>query len=428
MPTTYVVANRASNTLSAGLTANPTTIAVTDASAFPSPSAGQAAFVLVRAAADTTETGVYAVYQYTSRSGNTLSGVTYVAGTNGAGGGTWASSDVIAVRDVAEFVAKLSQIDANESVTGVKTFADGTSVQSGAERFTIQTTAPSDPPSTQMAAWARRISSGFPVPLFGVSDPLGSTSRDPFSHPMPSPVYDRWFWVVAASPSSVVSSGGLFTHSNSYTGPSVSAGSVRSETPRAGSRTTAANSAAGVATLTTSHRLLWRGNATGRGGFELYARFGLESITGNMRLLCGVTDDVVTNLVVDNGNPSARTAASTIAIIADQADTDITIGTCNGTTFTKTALTTGRTKTTAANQLFDLTIACAPNSASMRVRLLELPASGYGAPTVLYDGDISTTLPLNTAFMRPVFSISGGTTNESNALTIANAFGHWKAP
>lgn len=129
----------------------------------------------------------------------------------------------------------------------------------------------------------------------------------------------------------------------------------------------------------------WRGDAQGRGGFEIEIIFssGTAPATTTNRLF-GVTGGAV---------PLAGTISAqnnTAGFGTDEGDTVWQVFTRDGATTTKTA--TGLTM--AANQTFHLYLLSEPGASSMRLEVDQLGLDGLGTPVVATD--LTATLPTNT--------------------------------
>jgi len=130
----------------------------------------------------------------------------------------------------------------------------------------------------------------------------------------------------------------------------------------------------------------WRGNAAGLGGFFFSARFGVETLAADMRMMVGLSANNAT-MAADGS-----TWANTCALVKDSADSTWQFAMRNATTLTKTD--SGCTVT--AGQILDLYIFAAPNNAgTIYVRLTDAVTG-----TVFMD-DVALTnnLPVNTTFL-----------------------------
>jgi hypothetical protein len=144
--------------------------------------------------------------------------------------------------------------------------------------------------------------------------------------------------------------------------------------------------ATGASGTQTALPVAWRGNAAGLGGFFFFARFGVETLAADMRMMVGLSANNAT-MAADGS-----TWANTCALVKDSADSTWQFAMRNATTLTKTD--SGCTVT--AGQILDLYIFAAPNNAgTIYVRLTDAVTG-----TVFMD-DVALTnnLPVNTTFL-----------------------------
>ena len=147
------------------------------------------------------------------------------------------------------------------------------------------------------------------------------------------------------------------------------------------STTAAINTSSGIQSINT---IVWRGNASGLGGFFFFARFGMVTIGTGARVLIGLSALNAT-LTVD---PSGIN--NTIAIIKDAADTTWQVLIRSASTSTKQP--TGVTIT--ANQILDIYIHVKPNDTSATFELRN-PIAG----TSLYSTTLSTGMIDGSTFL-----------------------------
>jgi hypothetical protein len=165
--------------------------------------------------------------------------------------------------------------------------------------------------------------------------------------------------------------------------------------------------ATGTSGVQSGQTVAFRGNAAGRGGFFFFSRFAVETYRADLQLFVGL---------------SARNAAMTqdpsldnnsVGLCKDAADTGWHILTRNGSTTTKTALTTPLA--VAAGTILDFMMFCPPNGSNITFRLVNAMTGA-----VYSDGQVVTsTLPVNTTFM---FAHAGirSTTGTTAALLALN--------
>ena len=146
---------------------------------------------------------------------------------------------------------------------------------------------------------------------------------------------------------------------------------------------TTASGASGTQTAATA---AWRGNSASLGGFFFFARFGVETLAADQRMMIGLSANNAT-MAAD-----ASTWANTCALVKDSADSTWQFATRNASLGTKTP--SGATVTTG--QILDLYMFAPPNnSATIYVRLVDVITG------TIYMDDVAVTsnIPVNTAFM-----------------------------
>jgi hypothetical protein len=171
------------------------------------------------------------------------------------------------------------------------------------------------------------------------------------------------------------------------------------------------NNGAGRARNGTGTSILALGDAAGIGGYLLNMRFALVTLFSGARGFFGVTD----TSPLAGVEPASRTdilgigwssAQSTFRMIHNDASgtaTDVDTG---------VSLTTGIT--------YEVELDCAPNSASVEVRLYSVTASGR---TLLFTGNPTSDLPTGSAFLSPHSAVNNGT----QASQCVMDFHHWLA-
>jgi hypothetical protein len=146
---------------------------------------------------------------------------------------------------------------------------------------------------------------------------------------------------------------------------------------------TTATGASGTQTAATA---AWRGNGVGLGGFFFFARFGVETLAADQRIMIGLS--------ANNAAMAAdgSTWANTCALVKDSADSTWQFATRNASTLTKTA--SGATVT--AGQVLDLYIFAPPNNAgTITVRLVD----AVTGTIYMDDVGITSNLPVNSTFL-----------------------------
>lgn len=146
---------------------------------------------------------------------------------------------------------------------------------------------------------------------------------------------------------------------------------------------TTATGASGTQTAAT---VAWRGNAANLGGFFFNARFGVETLAADQRIMIGLSANNAT-MAADGS-----TWANTCAIVKDSADSTWQFATRNASLGTKTP--SGATVT--AGQVLDLYVFAPPNNAgTITVRLVD----AVTGTIYMDDVGITSNLPVNTTFL-----------------------------
>jgi hypothetical protein len=127
------------------------------------------------------------------------------------------------------------------------------------------------------------------------------------------------------------------------------------------STTAAINTSSGIQSIDT---VVWRGNATGLGGFFFFARFGMVTIGTGARVLIGLSA-LNGTLAADPSTGVTSGLNNTIAIIKDAADTTWQVLIRNTSTLTKQ----NTFVTITANQILDIYIHVKPNDTSATFEL-----------------------------------------------------------
>ena len=150
----------------------------------------------------------------------------------------------------------------------------------------------------------------------------------------------------------------------------------------------------------------WRGNAAGRGGFRIIARFGLTTLAAGMRSLVGVTDTATTTAT--NIDPTTSTTPGKIgmAINTNSGNWNL-VHNASGTAPTVIAL--GANFPVNTTDLLELQLATAPNASSIGYRVMNLSTGNSTS------GTITTNLPSATTWLGRVI----WATNNATAAAVA---------
>ena len=207
----------------------------------------------------------------------------------------------------------------------------------------------------------------------------------------------------------VWTSGGTVSHPTpATTAPAISNQMRRT---RYANVVTTTNQTLGIKAAAADTLNYWRGNAAGLGGFFYAARFIVELYpAATVRIFAGLTASSGTYVVA-----SDTVLNNTCGLWHDTTDPSTGAGafnfvTRNATTTTKQQITLSNA--IAAGNSYDFYMFCPPNGSTIYWRLDDI-VNG-----VTYEGNTSTTLPANTAFMGPQCAMSNGTAN-TTVTTVA---------
>ncbi len=169
--------------------------------------------------------------------------------------------------------------------------------------------------------------------------------------------------------------------------------------------TAPANSTGGFSSNVSEH--MWRGNASGQGGFYLSMRFGFTDIPATRRWSAGFK----ANGTTPSAEPSSASNLHWFGVGQDTSDTTIFFMHNDGT------LTATRTNTTLASpvaqtDILELVIWCLPNDSVMYMSIQKL---GSGVAPIKYNAN--TNLPLNSDFGRCFVYANNSST--AAAITVA---------
>ena len=170
--------------------------------------------------------------------------------------------------------------------------------------------------------------------------------------------------------------------------------------------------AGNIASIRTSATETWRGDAAGRGGFNFVARFGLETVSSNMRVFVGLLDSIA---VPTNIDPTTSTAGSKIGMAINAGTGTWKIITNNaGTAPTVTTLSSSFPVNTT--DLYELVLFAAPNSSNVGYRVWNLSTGAAVA------GVLTTNLPAATTFLGIHAWITNNTNSSAVRLAISKIY------
>lgn len=155
--------------------------------------------------------------------------------------------------------------------------------------------------------------------------------------------------------------------------------------------------ATGSSGIQSTNFVTWRGNAAGLGGFFFQARFAVETLSTDLRVMIGLS--ALSGALA--GEPSVQN--NTIALCKDSTDTQWQVVT-RGTTTTKTS-----TSVTVNNtDILDFFMFMPPNSSTLAVELINATTG----VSLYSNNSITANLPAATQFMyahAQVMSVTGTT-------------------
>lgn len=255
-------------------------------------------------------------------------------------------------------------------------------------------------PATDNLRWFARNRAGRALPHV-----LGPNATDVALQPalFGSSVY---MWLPGAAATVSIAFGTTFTARNTGTS-AAQAHPTKASTNALTSMTratfTTGTTATGSSGIQSTATVAWRGNAANLGGFFFFARFGVEVLTSDIRVLVGLSS---TNAAITT-DPS--TINNTIALTKDAADTTWQITARSGSATTKT--NTGITIT--QGQILDFTLFAPPNAAFIGARVSN-PLTGE----ILFETNLTANLPANNVFMYMHAQIMSTVTTTSKTLAL----------
>lgn len=174
---------------------------------------------------------------------------------------------------------------------------------------------------------------------------------------------------------------------------------------------TSAAAAGSLSAIRNGTRRLWRGNAAGRGGFDLKIQFGIPTPQAGMRGFIGIS----TATSYSNVDPLTNTASSNVGMAIN-----LETGNWNfmhnlaGTA--PTVIPLGNNFPVSINSFYELYLSCVGGSADISYRIVNVFTG------VFVEGILTTNIPSNTAF----FHFAAWLTNNATALAVALAFSQVK--
>lgn len=167
-----------------------------------------------------------------------------------------------------------------------------------------------------------------------------------------------------------------------------------------------AGTAGNSAGIRQSSRAIWRGNASGLGGFSVQARFALAgSLAATQRGFVGLSGD--STFVVDGASPGSLSVIDLFGVGFDDSDTTLSVY-HNDNVGVPTKVSLGANFPVSVDAVYHVTLYCASNGASISY-IVERIGTAFIAT-----GTISTELPRNNIFM----ALQAATHNGSTAAAV----------
>jgi hypothetical protein len=187
---------------------------------------------------------------------------------------------------------------------------------------------------------------------------------------------------------------------------------VRLHQPREGRRLTSAAAADSAAEQRTGSWACWRGNAAGLGGWTFVTRIALSALQPTGMGFFGLY-----------GSTSALATTLTLAAVVNCVGIGFQRGTharwqvvANDASGVPTLVDSGAPFALATDAVVTLTIAAAPNAASVWVRLVD-EASG-----AVFEQEITADLPASAQFLSPRLYMNNGATAAAVAFDCSGVY------
>lgn len=205
--------------------------------------------------------------------------------------------------------------------------------------------------------------------------------------------------------------GSTFTNSaTSYANPTPTTTNLLTSTRRA--TFTGTTTAGTIVSHRQSTLQVWRGNASGLGGFFFTMRFGTSTLQSGNRVFVGLSSSTSAPTNVDPLTYGTSISRVGVAINANTGNWYFVTNNA-GTAPTTTDL--GSTVAVSSTTLYELVLFSPPNGSYIGYRLKNLTTGND------VSGSASSNLPSNTTFLAPQFWM----TNNTTALATVFDFGGW---
>jgi hypothetical protein len=261
---------------------------------------------------------------------------------------------------------------------------------------------PSSPPAESLYLYSREVCGRAMTRQIGPSGLY--TSLQPFLGQI------NFFLTSPGTATTISSVGYTFGGAGTISHPALASTSMWESMRRARIATT--STAGNSASIRSTVPLLWRGNASGLGGFFYSCRFGVATTTANQRMFCGLT---ISTTAFGNANPS--TLFNLVGVGNDSADTNLQVMHNDGSG-AATKVNLGATyPAKTANIPYEFMMFAAPNASSIEWRMIRLDTAAETS------GTITTDMPSNTTVLSFQAWMNNGTTAAAAHLEINRIYG-----
>lgn len=339
-------------------------------------------------------------YQPGSTTGGTWSGMRIVANATGPAAGVTSYGLKL------EGPTAAGAVGSNSTALYVGSGWDvGLNIASGGMQLASQASDPATPAAGQLRIYAKTIG-GRVLPKWigpsGVDTPFQASfgfNRIAMSSPGAGST------TTVASGTTLTTSFGTVGLNANMSNPTPTSTNLMTSTRRTEYTSTA--TAGGIGYQRQNVPLVYRGNASGLGGFYFTTRFGTGALQTGNRAFVGLSSSTA---IPTNVDPLASTADSKMGV-GINASTGNWFWISNVAGVAPTTVDLGTTIPVNTTGLYELIIFSAPNSTTITYRLKNLSTN-----VTLGDVTTSTNIPANTVFMAPYMWITNNTTAAAATL------------
>lgn len=206
-------------------------------------------------------------------------------------------------------------------------------------------------------------------------------------------------------------SGYTATGTGSFSNPGIGTSNMYASVVK-GRFTSAASTGSSAGSRSTDGAQVWRGNASGLGGFRTIFRFGIGAAVATQRLFVGLYS---VQTAIGNVDPS--TLLNIVGLFVDSGQTTLRIGSNDGSgSATVTDLGANFPANSSATDYYELELACLPNGSEIFYKVTRLN-SGHIAT-----GTLTSDLPTNTSFLSHHFWVNNNTTASATSIDVMEYF------